>query len=344
MSENKIPGANWVPSSTGGGFPTYCIDPGEETYVAITLPDGDVEEFDLSFDPPCQPLIPIDFVTPVYTPRPGTSSQLRWTETYPLSVQNGEIYDPIEVQTFDPSQYILTTKDGIEFEVTEGVGIRKLTDPNDNILTFTDNGIFHSDGKSILFNRDSEGRIFEVVAPDGTKLTYTYDANGDLTSVTDQVLDTTTFEYNQAPHYLTDIIDPRGETPAKMVYDNDGRLIKSIDADGNEIDFNHDIAGRQEVVTNRRGHPTVYVYDDEGNVTSMTDPLGGVTSYTYDAEGNELTITDPNTNTTTMTYDANNNVTSEMDPLGRITGYDYDTDNQLLKITDDDGNETNFWL
>ena len=347
VSENKLPGRSWNATTTGGTFPTHCVEAGEETYVAVTLPDGDVEEFDLSFDPPCQPLIPIDFVTPVYTPRSGTSSKLEWKESYPLSVQNGEIFDPIVGTTFNPSEYILTTKDGMKFEVTEGVGIRKLTDTNQNILTFTDAGIFHSDGKSILFTRDGQNRITEVVAPDGTKLIYTYDGAGDLISVEDQENHVTNFVYGTAGttsngHYLTDIIDPRGETPAKMVYDNDGRLTKSIDALGNEILYNHDISGRQEVVTNRRGHTTVYVYDNEGNVLTMTDAKGGVKTYTYDAEGNELTVTDENLNTVTKTYDANNNVTSETDGLGRVTTFDFDTDSKLLKITDDDGNETNF--
>jgi len=346
VSENKIAGENWLPTSVGGAFPTFCVEPGEETYVAVTLPDGDVEEFDVRFSPECQPLVPIEFVTPVFVPRAGTSSTLEWTESYPLSVSNGEIFDPVVGDTFDPNNYILTTKDGTQFEVEQGVGIRELSDPNENTLTFTDNGIFHSDGKSILFTRDADGNITEVIAPDGTKILYGYDAAGDLVSVTDQTGDITSFTYGGAgvgappAHYLSEIIDPRGEVPARMFYDEDGRLVRSVDADGNEILYDHDIEGRQEFVTDRRGFNTVFVYDDEGNVLTRTDALGGTMSYSYDVEGNELTVTDENGNTTTNTYDANNNILSETDPIGRQTSYSYDEDSNLLSITDDAGNVT----
>lgn len=51
------------------------------------------------------------------------------------------------------------------------------------------------------------------------------------------------------------------------------RLLKHIDADGNEIVYDHDVTGRQDVVTDRNGNPTVYVYEDRGLVTSVTDPV-----------------------------------------------------------------------
>ena len=48
--------------------------------------------------------------------------------------------------------------------------------------------------------------------PDGKVLTYGYDAKGEVRTFADQLLQTSRYEYNKAafPHYLTDLIDPRG--------------------------------------------------------------------------------------------------------------------------------------
>ncbi|MEW8194254.1 MAG: RHS repeat domain-containing protein, partial [Candidatus Thiodiazotropha sp.] len=37
----------------------------------------------------------------------------------------------------------------------------------------------------------------------------------------------------------------------RNLYDNDGRLIGQIDAEGNRIDYAYDIAGRTQTVTDR---------------------------------------------------------------------------------------------
>ena len=60
-----------------------------------------------------------------------------------------------------------------------------------------------------------------------------------------------------------------------------------IDAQGNRIEYTHDIAGRQEVVKDRLGNLTVYIYDEKGRVLQKTDPEGNKTAFTYDDLGNK---------------------------------------------------------
>ncbi len=57
--------------------------------------------------------------------------------------------------------------------------------------------------------------------------------------------------------------------------------------------FNHDIAGRQSVVTDRLGRVTVFGYDDKGSVLSQVAPADGVTSFNYDVLGNLLGVSNP---------------------------------------------------
>jgi YD repeat-containing protein len=83
------------------------------------------------------------------------------------------------------------------FIIEQGVGVKSMTDLNGNTLTINSNGVIHSWGKSIVFNRDSEGRITQITDPAGQPMTYSYDANGDLISFSDRETNTSTFTYKQ---------------------------------------------------------------------------------------------------------------------------------------------------
>jgi YD repeat-containing protein len=71
----------------------------------------------------------------------------------------------------------------------------------------------------------------------GQSVTYGYDGNGDIISVTDIADYIMRFEYDEN-HFLTDITDPRGIKISRNIYDDSGRLIAVIDANGNRMDFN----------------------------------------------------------------------------------------------------------
>ncbi len=79
---------------------------------------------------------------------------------------------------------------------------------------------------------------------------------------------------------------------ARNEYDDDGRLVATVDVNGNRLEFSHDIEGKRDIVTDRHGNSTLYVYDNRGNVISETDALGNTTLSTYDNNGNLITRTD----------------------------------------------------
>ena len=213
--------------------------------------------------------------------------------------------------------------------------------------------------------RDSANgnRITAIYAPsslneDGTKpegaipqFKYEYDAQGNLSKVyklidrtkpVDQQYAVTEYLYENAdrPHYVTAIKDPMGNIPMKCIYDEDGRLIATEDANGNRIAMNHDLSGRTETITDRMGNPTIHTYDEMGNVTATIDAQGNATRYTYDNLGNKLSETNALGYTTSYTYDSNGNRTSKTDALNNITKYEYDSYGKILKITDPLGNTT----
>ena len=123
------------------------------------------------------------------------------------------------------------------------------------------------------------------------------------------------------------MIDPLGRSGVRGEYDEQGRLVKLIDADGQEIRLVHDPDNSTETVYDQLGNPTIYEYDDLGNIVTEIDALGGVTTRAYEDPDNptkETSITDPLGRTTTYTYDARGNTLSETDPLGNTTYYTYE--------------------
>ena len=248
--------------------------------------------------------------------------------------------------------------------------LRQITDPNGNRIEFSNDGIqsYNASGektKSIVFDRDAANgnRITAIYAPsslneDGSKpenaipqFKYVYDAAGNLAEV-HKLIDRTKpvneqyavtkylYEEPDRPHFVTKIIDPLGNAPMRCEYDNDGRLVATIDANGNRIEMNHDLSGRTETITDRMGNPTVHTYDDRGNVTATVDAQGNTTKYSYDSLGNKLSETNALGYTTSYTYDSSGNQTSVTDPLGNVTRYEYDGKGNQTKIVDAMGNVT----
>ena len=72
-------------------------------------------------------------------------------------------------------------------------GLETLSDLNGNTVTVTADGILHSSGKSVTFERDTEHRITRITDPSGHTLKYAYDAAGDLVSFTDKVGNISTY-------------------------------------------------------------------------------------------------------------------------------------------------------
>ncbi len=349
VQETAPAGQGWRGMVRGDFIPFYSIEPTRPHVVTVTATDGSVHEFEVGLYPHYQ-AVPPATVELQFKSRFGTNSSLSIPDSPYLLVygsftrQGSEITllgDDINNIIFDADKYVLTLRNGAELTLDEITGLEAFRDRNNNQITVTDNGIIHSSGQSVTFTRDLENRITAITDPMNHTIQYDYDTKGDLIRVTDQENYTTTFTYDD-DHFLTDITDPRGITPARQLYDDTGRMIAMVDAEGDTIFLNHDLDSRQEVVRDRLGNITVYEYDDQGNVISKTDAKGNTWLYAYDELNNKISETDPEGNTRTWTYDDHSNLLSETDALGNTTIYTYNDQGQMLTKTDPEGGVTTY--
>ena len=382
ISESGKPSENWSQTQSGGLVSAFKFSEDKAHEVSIDWGNGKTEKFRMALSPNSS-LTPITAgITVSYKAQKGTKSTLEpINKGVSALVYNDDTLMYSDGTPYAPSGYKLTKQDGTVYYFDADGNVTKIIDTNGSTIEMTYDGIIHSDGKSINYNRDSEGRITSIVSPTGKTVEYTYDNNGDLTAVKDISGYVTKFEYDE--HYITNIIDPRGVSVSRNIYDDSGRLIKTIDSDGNEIVYDHDIDGRQEVITDRNGNVTLYVYDDNGNILSQTDPngntvkntydsngnldktvdaLGNVTDYGYSESGDLITLTDAEGHTVTnsynskgqltsinamgiktitVAYDDKGNTTSTTDAMGNDIDYSYDGKGQLTSVTDEIGSYMN---
>ena len=127
---------------------------------------------------------------------------------------------------------------------------------------------------------------------------YTYDANGNLETITDSLNNITRFTYDAL-----------------------NRVIENRDPNNESTHFAYGIASDNIVrVTDPRGKQTHYVYDGFGQLWQQDSPDTGITHYTYDAQGRQTSMTRASNQVTAYTHDS----------LGRLTGVSADGSTQAF--------------
>ena len=326
--------------------------------VSLTLADGKVETFDLVVSPSASPLVPFppSVLTARFVPRQGTLGSLQSLDNNTLTIfssQPGqvELSDDVTGRSYNPTQYRYTSSDGVQIVLSTIDGVRSVRDRNGNTLSFTRNGISHSAGKSVVFERDELGRIVSITDPNGSRQEYGYDANDDLRTHLDPTAAPTRFLYDRR-HYLQEVVDSLGNRAVRNEYDDDGRLIASIDALGNRVEFSVDLASRQQTFTDSNGNTEVASFDSLGNVVQQERiitiegvPTVARTTMSYDLQGNQTSIVDPDGMRREFTYDSRSNLTAlAIDPLGQglTSTHVYDSQNRIVASTEPSGLQTSY--
>jgi len=215
--------------------------------------------------------------------------------------------------------------------------------------------------------------LTRIDLPDRTSSSATYDATGNLTSLTDLAGKVWTHTYNSRGQVLTrrnpaggvwtstyspdgtraSLTQPSGERTT-YEYDAQKRLAKTNFPDNSSQQFSYNNRDQVTARTDERGKRTTIAYNDNNRPAAVTDPtsqtariaydtdervssitsrLGRVSRRTYDERGRLRTVVNPAGDTTTYGYDALSRPSTVSDSQGRRWSFAYDPENAITTVT-----------
>jgi RHS repeat-associated protein len=165
----------------------------------------------------------------------------------------------------------------------------------------------------------------------GRSTSFSYDARGNVLTVSNSLNQATTFAYT-ADGLLAGATDPLGHT-VSMEYDQYGNVQAAIDPLGHRTTMEYDAVGRLLATTDALGRRTALTYDALDHVTAITDPTGATTKMTYDLNGNITKVVNALGQQTTRSFDGKNRLISTTDHAGRTSKAQYNTNNKVIGMT-----------
>jgi RHS repeat-associated protein len=178
----------------------------------------------------------------------------------------------------------------------------------------------------------------EAKEPLGTTTKYGYDANGDLTSVTDPRGNATSYAFDKLGR-LTEVAQPLKKTTT-YGYDAAGNQLSKTTAAGT-LEYGYDAANRLTSIASGKTALRSYGYDSANRRTSATDAEGHKIEIGYNGEGLVTSINDGRGQSLTRSYNSRGLLTKEEDGRGTLE-YGYDKLGRMTSLTDPQGKALSF--
>ncbi|MGW1466572.1 RHS repeat-associated core domain-containing protein [Streptomyces sp. NPDC002308] len=202
-----------------------------------------------------------------------------------------------------------------------------------------------------------KGQKCSVTDNRGKKTSFTYDAKGNLKTITPPApLGETTISYDYAgrPEIVKDgrgiqtiyVYDDRDRVTkvsstnatVEYRYDDDGNQTWRKDATG-ETDYAYDTLSREYFRSLQDDSEATLAYTAAGDLDTYTDPMG-VTDYTWDDAGRLESLKDPAGRTTTYKYNDNDGRTHTYYPGGTVQEVTLDKDGKPSAVKTTNGATT----
>jgi RHS repeat-associated protein len=201
----------------------------------------------------------------------------------------------------------------------------------------------------VSYTYDAEGNVTVLTYPDGKTVTYTYDGANRMKTVTDWAARVTTYNYDAAGR-LVSLARPNG-TIATYTYDNANRLTGTTETRGLDtfwqatytFDAAYRLTGYNPVPMNKTWPPppATMTYDVDNRLITYNGA-----SVASDLDGNLLQAPLHGTLLGNLTWDARNRLTSAQstipNPKSPIS-YSYDAENRRTSSTNSTGTTTYAW-
>ena len=124
---------------------------------------------------------------------------------------------------------------------------------------------------------------------------------------------------------------PAHQLKTQQVYDAFGRVVESIDANGNHKQFEYDRLGRQIQLTNALGYHQQISYDAMGRILKQTDALGNTITTQYNTQARSSTLTTAEGISITTVHNVHGQTQTIIDGNGKQTQYQYDANGNLIQ-------------
>lgn len=196
-------------------------------------------------------------------------------------------------------------------------------------------------GMVTVYAYDEVNRVASVTDPEGHTFKYQYDLAGNKVSETNANNNSMTYAYDKLNRLVT-IKDPYNVVVTRNVYDENGNLVKKIDAKGvlsgnNDeerygIVYLYDLANQLVREADQEEAATTYRYNFAGDKVQETNALGQTYTYKYDNAGQLVQVTDPLDISVTYGYDLAGNKVNMTDGKGKVTRYRYGSSGLLLEV------------
>jgi len=218
----------------------------------------------------------------------------------------------------------------------------------------------YGNDNSVEYEYDAKGRLLKQTYEDGDTVTYTYDNNGALATVTDSATGIKTTYYYDFTDRMMKYVES-GTNYSHSVgyeYDNINNLktqVETINGVDRTTSYTYDEDNR--VTSKQTGNTKVtYAYDNFSRVTTQTTYNGEnvvlTEAFTYNGNSSQIaayaTTAGGTTKTYTYEYDGNGNITSianstSSNDVTYTTSYVYDTANQLVRENNQEKGYTHTW-
>ena len=201
--------------------------------------------------------------------------------------------------------------------------------------------IFFPRYRSLYFTYDHLDRITKIADNAGRETSYIYNSSGQLIEATNVRGDKVTYTYD-ANGYMTSIKDARQNIIVENTYDHLGRVIAQKDALGNPSFIAYDTPTTNATTfTNVLGHSTVYNHDAFHRLVEVKNPLGHSRKLGYDGFSYRMSqVTNEKNISTHFSYDSNYNLVKVKDATEAISEIKYNEFNDPVLMTNALGNST----
>ncbi len=191
----------------------------------------------------------------------------------------------------------------------------------------------HTDGNgnTTTFSYNNRRQLTNTVAPTNLTASASFDANANLSTVTDPRRYVTSNSWSTTRKLLTTAmpLTSQGTPVVTRVYDNRDWLAQARNPLGNSAYYTNDAAHRLIANTDPLQRTTAFSYDDDGRELTSTDAALDQTTQTWNSRGNLVQVVDPATNTVKRAYDGAGNLIFLTNRDTKVWQFQYDGANRL---------------